>query len=693
MAVCACAIVSVLWGLTATAAAADTSLEVIGGTDERTVSLSTCPTASGKSERAHTCPRKTGYPYRGGKLTVLIHNVVDEKTAFELRYLPDGGEGPLALPGGSNRIFLLEGGTPVIETAAETASERTLTVNGGESLPLSIGFALPLSESSSSIDGTLLVSVAGEQPLSVPVSGETRTFKGVTVVPSTLPIDSSKGNAKITLQGLELLEYLRSHGGEALRAILYGDRGEATEAMLTLPTAKEVKADEGVAKGQQSEYQARPTVSLSDSNPPAGKYTGTLLLPDLPADGGSISVELHSHKPFILLVFLVFLGIVGAGIGSRLVTTASRRKRLNEVLDQTHDAYRHVLASGDTASWRLEDLLGEDSPLTNSKEPLAGRLQGLPALRWSIGEARSSADLDEDAGRALDMIARMQRWLRVEPLARRLALVATEETAGPTLPEEEETKEDGTKTTKPALAWGDSNTLSNTRALLEMAQREPANSDKADDLVARLIFQIEWHTGVAAAWAATAGDSIRGKEVRALEEALGDGSKAEKREPSEQDDLLARLQGALTKRKVTVPEIGEIEGENVGQEGRKLGITPVRWDASANLFTGWATLDAPSYGQLARRAATSSRSIYMPGPADLWREIKLTNLYDWAWTVAILAVASVAYGTATYDDTWGTHADLGTALLAGFLGKVTVNWAVLPIFQSIRLRKAEGGSS
>lgn len=612
---------------------------------------------------------------------MLIVNSTAEKKTFELRYVPDQGGGQQALPGDSNRIFLLEGGEP----------GSPLTVEGHESLPISIGFGLPLNESPSSINGALLVSVTGEQSLTVPVNGESRTFKGVTVTPSTLSIDSSDGDAKVTLQGPELLEYLRSHGGENLRAILYGDGGKTTEAMLTLPTADEVEA-EGSAGENRSEYQARPTVRMSDSSPPAGKYAGALSLPDLPTEGGSVSVELHSHKPFILLLALVFLGIVGAGIGSRLVTTASRRKQLNAVLDQSYNAYRYALASGKTESWRLEDLLGEDAPVTESNEPRAGRLQGLPALKWSIGEARSATDLDEDAGRALDMIARMQRWLRVEPLARRLALVATEVKAAPELPTEEEAKEDGTKATKPALAWEDSNTLWNTRALLEMARREPADADKADDLVARLMFQVMWHTGIAAAWAA-AGDASRSKEVRALEEALGDGSKAENRTLDEQDVLLARLRGLLTKRGVSVPRIEEIEGEAIDEKGEMLGITPVRWDASANLFTGWATLDASSYGQLARRAATSSRSTYMPDLADLWREIKLTNSSDWAWTLAILAVSAAAYGVTTYDDTWGTLADLGTALLAGFLGKITVNWALLPIFQSVRLRKAASASS
>ncbi len=665
----------------AAAAAADPSLEVVGGTEVRKVSLQTCPATSSGTQPARACTRKSAQTYLGGVLTLLIRNTTEQVKGLEVRYLGDAAKEAKPLLGDSGRIFLLEGGSP-----SETVSENPATVGKEEARSLSVGFEINLSEAASSIDGTLVVSTAGEPPLTVPVAGEERSFAGVRVAPSTLPIDSSKGQTQLTIEGPELLEYLRSHGGEELRTTLYKGK-HTTEATLTLPTAVEVEAEDGeeLKDGTRSGYRAEPTVSLTDSHPAAGKYTGTLVLPGVPATGGSVTVELESHKSFWYLVLLVFAGVVVTGFGSRLVTTAARRKLLTTVLKQTYDVYRYVLCHGETRAWRLEDLLAENG--SGHADPTkGGRLQGRAALLESIAEARSGADLDEDAGRVLDMIARMQRWLRVEPLGRRL-LVASAISATNHMPAEPEAKKEGAPPGKPELHWAESKTVANTLALLEMVRREPADAEKADDLVGRLLFQIDWHSGIAAAWTAAGEDAPRCKLVRELDEALGDGSKAEERVPAVQDDLAARLRQLLSEPDpVTVPEIGQIEGEPIDETGKSLGITAVRWTASANLFTGWATLDAPSYGQLVRRAATSSRPRYMPGLAEL-KQAATPRVSDWLWTAVIVAVTCVVYGATVYSDTWGSWTDVATALAAGLLGKAAVDWAALPIFQSLRLRR------
>jgi hypothetical protein len=174
---------------------------------------------------------------------------------------------------------------------------------------------------------------------------------------------------------------------------------------------------------------------------------------------------------------------------------------------------------------------------------------------------------------------------------------------------------------------------------------------------------------------------------------LGDDSQAEERKPAEQDGLAVRLDALIQKlpeqyRSPGVPDIGN---EELSKEATSLGITSVEWKASAHLFTGWATLDEPSYGQLTRRVATSSRGLSTPNLSDMGREIALFKLPDLYWSLAIAAFASAAYAITAYNDTWGSGTDLATAFLAGSLGKVAINWAALPIFQSTRLRKTESG--
>jgi|GEM_PF-3590808 len=621
-------------------------------------------------------------------LTVQVRSTAAGVRTPSVTYLPGNGTKPVSLYGRSKRATLIGAdGKPPKKGELKTKGRRPLT--------LSIAFAVPAEDSPSALAGALRVSIEGGEPAELPVRGEARTYEGVTVTPKSLPIDSANGGAELALEGPELIEYLRSHGGETLQTILYGDDGHTARAELTLPTLRqarrETEEDEKATGQTSSGFRTTPEVGLLDPEPAAGKYAGKLVLPGLPSEAGSVDVALHAHDCPWLLFLIVLLGIVLTGIGSRLVTTAARRKRLKKVLEQTHAAYLHIRETGEkTRSWRLEDLLAEDTGgggaewgwwrrlggwLRGEETERVTRLQGLPALEASIATARSSKDLDEDAERVLDMVARMQRWLRLEPVARRLTALAAEKPKGKLKPS------GGAK-----LKWKATNTVRDTWVLLEMARREPKDSEKADDLVARLLFQMNWHTTMIALWDGVACGTTPPKVVQALDQALGDTSKAESRTIEEQDDLAAKLDREWRihfkhRRPPEPPSIDEHTGE--------CGITPVEWGASANLFTGWATLDEPSYGQLKSRAATSARTTYLPKPADLRHEIGLLSGADIAWTLAILAGASAAYTATTYSDTWGGWAAFASAFLAGALGKVTVNWAALPIFQSIRLRKAK----
>lgn len=688
----ACALASLLLlacPATSSAAAAKAKdkpgVEIIAGEEARTVQLQVCPRPAGaEGEPRLICKSTLRRPYLGGMLTVQIRSTAGGIRTPTVSYRLAGRASPIPLFGQSRRALLIgDDGKPLKKGMLKTRGTRPLR--------LSVAFAVPADEAASALDGTLRVSIEGGEPAELPVNGEARTYSGVTVAPDALTVDSSEDSAKLALEGPELIEYLRSHGGEELRALLYDDGGDTANAMLTLPTAADaLEEDEYVRAGTRGEYRVESEVKLTHPTFAAGKFSGKLVLPGLPTEANSVAVELHAHWSFWVTMLAVLLGIAVTGVGTRIVTMAGRRRLLTSALEQTYSVFVYVVRRpGEIASWHLDDLLGEDptegEPM---RTPPAGRLQGLPALWESVATARSSADLDEDATRVLDMVARMQRWLRVEPVARRLVLLRDTVKGKPKLPDEGKAK--------PQLAWRDSRTLRDTMALLEMAQREPADADKADELVARMLFQARWHNGVAALWRAAAqeaskpGAHPRIDEVRALEAALDEESKATSRELDDQDALAARLEALLAKHSddVTVEEIGPIDGEGIDECGRRLGVTPVIWDASSNLFTGWATLDAKSYGQLARRAATSSRVRYMPDTRAILREA-VPDRADLAWTAVILVFASAAYSTTVYDDTWGGCADLATAFLAGFAGKITIDWAALPIFQSIRLRKAE----
>jgi hypothetical protein len=108
----------------------------------------------------------------------------------------------------------------------------------------------------------------------------------------------------------------------------------------------------------------------------------------------------------------------------------------------------------------------------------------------------------------------------------------------------------------------------------------------------------------------------------------------------------------------------------------------VNWAADANNFTGWATLDGPSYGQLVRQSMVTSRTY---SAAVLAKELQRLGL-DLPFALVTAGVACAIYLPTIYNDTWGTVPDMLTALLAGIGGPLIVKWAALPAFQSLRLR-------
>jgi hypothetical protein len=61
---------------------------------------------------------------------------------------------------------------------------------------------------------------------------------------------------------------------------------------------------------------------------------------------------------------------------------------------------------------------------------------------------------------------------------------------------------------------------------------------------------------------------------------------------------------------------------------------------------------------------------------------------DLAWSLPAILGASALYLLTIYSDSWGSLDDLLTAFTAGFGTAIAIDWAAVPIFQSLRLRKS-----
>jgi hypothetical protein len=630
------------------------------------------------------CPRggdaKPAPGYLAGVLTLVEKNKAKKPKPLTVTFLPNGDSAislsdpaktPVHLPGTSNLVGLQS-------LPGKLASKEVVS--------LVFRALLAPGEPVSAVDGTLVVRL-GKKTKLVPVMGAVRTFAGVAVDPTSLTMNAEDVTATVTLTGSDLVAFLRSGGTVTPTTTLHNDDGDSFQATLELPSADDV-----AASGDPN--QANATVRLADSSPPAGKYTGKLPISNISAGAPAITVEADAQKSILWATLLVFVGVVIGGILRRLIVIAQRRSLLTATLQQSLDVYayihRHVHPNDqdETASWDLDDLLGGPPPYEAADSPTDDRLQGAPGVLASIRGARATTDLDEDADRVLDMVARIQRWLRLEPAAQ-LLVKAEAEYASMPLQFVKDSKPElllfGRKdNTQEQHEWADSNTRLESRTLLDAGKREPPDAKAADDLVARLLRQAAWHHHYCEAWKAlSVADSTRDAERKRLwelDQALVSNNKTVlTRTAEEQDAFDAKLSAFDVK--FTAPH----KPNKPGPDGRPEDFTQVDWDASPNLFTGWATLDGRSYGQLTRRAATSARALFWP---EFGREFDVLNWRDLFWSLLVAGAASAAYIVPKYGDTWGTTTDLIGAVVAGLIGNVAIDWVALPIFQSLRVRSS-----
>jgi hypothetical protein len=694
------------------APAATQTLEVVGSGDSHTVEFAVCPREAPPADSfasASSCPdkvAKSAPAVLAGDTTLLVRLNVKEDPQLTARFVPDGDAARKLLCGDKPRIFL-DGRAP-----EKGCAFHSRAVGGTNSIALRLGFRLPAGVPVASIGGKLLLGLGGkDEDKPIPIEGAPHEFKGVTVTPTTIVLDSDDPSGEVTLTGPDVVDLLRSLALGKTGAILRDDAGDTAVAVAEFPNVHQVETS-----SNPDSVQGEVTLN---GDPSPGKYTGKLPLTHAAAEGPSIEIELRSHRSLCLMVLFVLLGIVVVGLIGRLIALATRRSIMLEALDQSVDAYECVEKSGKTRAWRLDDLLGvregagrhaalhavgevgQEEDQAEGKHVIGFapddykglRLQGLPALRESIAEARSSKDLDEDADRTLDMIARIQRWLRVEPVARLLQAVSEEDRPDALSGPDKPPGATGAKKEEGPLEWEKSQTWLGTLALLKMARREPADAAKADDLVARLLDQARWHHLYAWAWKrAESGKELAG-ELIALDKAIGEEKTAIGLRTQEARDVLAARLCALVE-----DHLPDLESPRMPFPGdppdcpTRLGITGVDWQASPNLFTGWATLDKPSYGQLARRLATSSKTVYRRsgfGRALVREARALRPGVDLAWTTLILGLTSLSYGLTNYSHTWGSDEDLAKAFLAGALGTAVVKWGALPIFRSGRIRASK----
>ena len=678
------------------AAANSSSLELLGGSGTRAISLAPVVVRSPASA-AH----------RFVVLRAAVHLAVRNLTAKRL---------PV-------RVIYTAQGASTVHVAARATIGRDRV---GE---LTVSFEVPASASPDSLDGTLDVETGGRAPteqFSVPVSGQLQQFGDVRFSPATGVVrvtrgcvvfacnTSNGGVIRIIGGGVgHLLAYLKAAGVMSLHGRLY--RG-SNFIDATLGHLRADPTEPGTA-----------TASLTfDSKPGPCVYKGTVAVSTLVAGAPALNVEVHSRYWFPWAILAIFVGVLLAGLVYQQLGLWQRKRLLKGALTDVVDKdYGPNRADNDVPApdGNLIQRLNIDCPLELNRDwNYWDDLDSAKNIYTAIVWARNDADLDEAQTAALSLIRDVKSWLLALTAVRGLWELARSPREQPN-------------------DWRRTNVFRDSELLLIRARRTPGNALLSSNLMPLVEQQTAWHRAFAQAWdlrsellqaggdAATEAGSI---DLVGLDQHATPVATRTSDDQNALDLGLTELfQNLVDIRRrhapqLPIPIVSTAREQETAERRAQLDafessarpdlalanfrVAAITALAPVTLAVGDITDDAapargenedhaPDHPPVPLVSQRNAANVAQPQPADpagvrarLARAarrsntLKVIRLLDLLVSVAVLLVTSILYAATIYGDAWGTVGDFGTAFGAGFLGQVTIKWAVLPIYRSIRLR-------
>ncbi len=641
-------------------------LQVLGGDGARTLVLHLCGVSSNQSAtdaealtsetcRAHLAPGaeessiRTPEPVLVGALRLEVTNTSSQPRRIHIRYFREDGASAL-LPGKYSYVYM---------AGAARQDRRWVVLRPHTTVPLSLYFALSRTLPSTALDGTLNVVLSeARQVISIPMSVTVPAPPGVALEPKELTLSNNRSSgtptATLSLVGPGAAAFARAVGVRH-SLVLYDSTGDTA----TFKLGSFTESANGVVSGDLTAV----------NNPAPGAYKGELHLFPLSPAAPALTLSVNSHRSIWWAIALVFIGVLVGVVALRFLSLDKRRNTLSKALDDAlqryNDAYCALPQDVRRTMWSLHDLAEADG---GPRPQASGLLPGVAALYERIAEANNDHDLDEDTDSVLDVVAQVQRWLRLAPLAWQLDELAR-------------------RSPRPDR-WHGKDAWRELQLLKASLSREPASSHAADDTVARILWLIPWYKGLVELYDATEGDpDLRKATVFALDHKLSEEATFT-RTALQRDELSVELEKMFEKAKRR-PLIRDYVHLELTDE------LSVSWRTTPSLFTGWATiggtglrlLRVQSEGRRHTRAVKLSRPMRTTA-ADRASRFAV-NLVA---SLPSLGASSIVYAVFVYNSTWGSATDVVTALIAGFAGKVTIDDRTLAIFQSVRLRASSAAS-
>jgi hypothetical protein len=459
---------------------------------------------------------------------------------------------------------------------------------------------------------------------------------------------------EIVIRGRDALRWERIRNKQPGATVLHGPRGGTLRVRLEDP---ENRAGTVVAK------------VTAENLGMAGTYSGTLPV-DASAPGGPV-LELDAKVRWSLgsAIAAVFAGALLGGFFLRRFEIRLRRRLLElELVAAVRRYDDERLQQPRVYSFDLDALL---EPRRENAEPYPGT-RGLSALLWHIRHATDDEDFAQDIERTHALIATIEHWLALEPVARDAAKLL--EDAQPELRK----RPDG----RGEIAFSECQSYRDLARLRIRATTAPVDDVECQTLIERLIAQCLVVSKAKVIWAllsalerrngisVEAGRTMHELDLIALEDRF---PPLLDRAPEQTEELRLVLEDAEAKLLRLHAEVAEaVTGSAAAEQAQRI---------------------ADTMSDKRGRTAIDRQLPELPvGLRRVRSAVDRLALRSVLWTLARALVAVAAYTLLIYDDTWGTETDFASAFTAGFLTETLVNWAVLPAFRSIRSRSTPSPS-
>jgi hypothetical protein len=580
-----------------------------------------------------------------------------------------------------------------------------------KSIPLV--FTLPEGSSPEDLNGTVVIrsaphAKAGRHRLEVVVSGASgagASLAGVSIQPEKLEIDvvsevptsgPTRESAQIQLSGPGVPALLASGRTPPFDLLLRSDHGDEVHAKL-------VNLEQG-----STSAVATAEVKLEGRLKP-GKYEGSAPLSALSPTSPKLSIEVESGNSLLWALLVVFLGAV---LGGALYLASGIHRRKALLRDEVKSLLRSYSAALERAAkssdngrlplWTLDPYLGEDRKNWYTvKWNAVLDFDGAVRTIWSdIHWARNDDDLDEVAAQVAELRARIVRWVTVANSVTALRVASKLKPKGIA-----------------GHLWEDSKTQRDTELLLERIREiEPGDDQAGKALIERINRQARWHVELAEAWNArailtldvtnneskyddTIKDTMKLLDLEALDKK---GSPEAKRDAEAQVGLTIDLEG-LRRRMRTVykgdqedlklkqplPPSATIAAPTIGVAAATATSGSIEAVVEDSMMAESTRAEPKATRQFDAPLRRASASGSTHDGERIGFQVEAILRRDLLWTVATALAASVAYIPTIYSSTWGTPSDYLSAFVAGFLGKVAINWAALPFFRSLKPKKSD----